>query len=395
MKKIANTAKQGRMDFTIFAVVILLCVFGLVMVLSSSYYYAYRQLKSHDGFYYVKKQAVYFIAGLAAMIVISRVPYTIYKNRTIYAAAFLLTLIGVFLVPIIGKEVNGAKRWLDFGFATVQPAELAKFAVVIAMSAYMANNREKIKVPKYGIIRLSALILAPLALGILFQRNLSMLVIVVAIYVVMLFIGEIPVKHMLVLGGMALAVMLLAVFAESYRLERVISFSNPWKDPSDTGYQLIQSLLAIGSGGIFGKGLNFSSQKLLFLTYGESDFIFAVIAEELGLVGCVILIGVYGFLIYRGVLVALKCRDRFGSMLAAGVTSVIAIQVIVHILVTIGWAPTTGQTLPFISAGGTSLVFFMAATGILLNVSRYTTNTAKRATNERTDDSRRIGSPGE
>ena len=141
MKKIANTAKKGRMDFTIFAVVILLCVFGLVMVLSSSYYYAYRQLESHDGFYYVKKQAVYFIVGIAAMIVISRVPYTIYKNRTIYAAAFLLTLIGVFLVPIIGKEVNGAKRWLDFGFATVQPAELAKFAVVIAMSAYMANKR--------------------------------------------------------------------------------------------------------------------------------------------------------------------------------------------------------------------------------------------------------------
>ena len=178
--------------------------------------------------------------------------------------------------------------------------------------------------------------------------------------------------HLVTLAGIAAPVMVIAVLSEEYRKARMTMFWDPWTSKADGAYQLRQSLIALGSGGIFGKGLNFSRQKLLFLPYGESDFIFAIIGEELGLIGCVLLMGAYAFLVYRGIRIAMRCKDRFGSLLAAGITSVIGMQAIVNIAVATSSAPTTGQTLPFISAGGTSLVIFLSAVGILLNVSRNT-----------------------
>lgn len=214
--------------------------------------------------------------------------------------------------------------------------------------------------------------LAPFAVVVMLQSNMSMLLIMIIVFVIMLFIGEVRPIHIAFLGAVALlAILPLALDEDSFRLARITTFLDPWQDPSGNGYQLIQSYFALGAGGLFGRGLNLSRQKLLFLTYGESDFIFAIIGEELGWVGCVLLLALYGLVIYRGFKIAFSVKDRFASLLAGGITSIIAIQAAVHVLVTTGRAPTTGQTLPFVSAGGTSLIFFMAAMGILLNISRY------------------------
>lgn len=362
--------KVGKWDFPLFAVVLCLCLFGLVMVLSSSYYYAYRS--QSNGFFYFNKQAKLFVGGLILMIGVSFLPYKFYKKKWAYIGILAIAMILVFLTPIIGDEVNGAKRWIKIAGMSIQPAELAKFAIVIGMSAYMASNKEKLRRASKGIVWLTVVFFVPFAIGILLQKNLSTLIIVAATFVAMLLIGEIPTKHIVILGSvLGVALICCAVF-QPYRLARITdSWFDPYKDPSGSGYQLIQSFYAISSGGLFGKGLNLSKQKLLFLTYGESDFIFAIIAEELGFFGCLLLIAGYLFLLYRGIWVAMRIKDRFGRFLASGISIIIALQAFIHMAVCVGLAPTTGQTLPFVSSGGTSLIIFMTASGILLNISRY------------------------
>ena len=332
MKQIkAASPKPGRMDFVLFTAVLVLCAFGLIMVLSASYYYSYQE--HGDGLYYFVKQIVFFVLGLAAMLILAYlVPYKTYKLPPVIASALLITLGAMIYAYFFGVEVNGARRWINLGFATVQPSELAKFVLVIFMSAYLTSYRGKIRTFKHGVL-LPTLMLAPFAVVVMLQSNMSMLLIMIIVFVIMLFIGEVRPIHIAFLGAVALlAILPLALDEDSFRLARITTFLDPWQDPSGNGYQLIQSYFALGAGGLFGRGLNLSRQKLLFLTYGESDFIFAIIG---------------------------------------GITSIIAIQAAVHVLVTTGRAPTTGQTLPFVSAGGTSLIFFMAAMGILLNISRY------------------------
>ena len=237
------------------------------------------------------------------------------------------------------------------------------------MSCYIAQFPQGVR--RFRGFMIACVIFVLMISPILAQSNLSTLMILGAIFIFMLFIGNVPIKYIAMIGGVALlAGTCMAVFTE-YRMERLMSFTNPWKDPSETGYQLIQSLIAIGSGGFFGTGLNFSRQKLLFLTFGDTDFIFAIIAEELGFFGCVLLLLAYGFVIYRGIRIAMRCRMRFGALLAGGLTATIGIQAMVHIMVALGIFPTTGQTLPFISSGGSSLIVFMGLAGILLNISRY------------------------
>lgn len=371
MKQIkAASPKPGRMDFVLFTAVLVLCAFGLIMVLSASYYYSYQE--HGDGLYYFVKQIVFFVLGLAAMLILAYlVPYKTYKLPPVIASALLITLGAMIYAYFFGVEVNGARRWINLGFATVQPSELAKFVLVIFMSAYLTSYRGKIRTFKHGVL-LPTLMLAPFAVVVMLQSNMSMLLIMIIVFVIMLFIGEVRPIHIAFLGAVALlAILPLALDEDSFRLARITTFLDPWQDPSGNGYQLIQSYFALGAGGLFGRGLNLSRQKLLFLTYGESDFIFAIIGEELGWVGCVLLLALYGLVIYRGFKIAFSVKDRFASLLAGGITSIIAIQAAVHVLVTTGRAPTTGQTLPFVSAGGTSLIFFMAAMGILLNISRY------------------------
>ena len=362
--------KQHRMDYAILLTVTLLCAFGLVMVFSASYYYAQNTASTnYDGYYYIRKQAVYLALGYPTMILLSFFDYK--RLEGFKVIGMLISLVLLVAVLIFGHELNGAKRWLDIAGQSIQPSEVAKFGMMLYMCAFMSKKHAVMKSFKYGMLPM-LLVIGVVCGLVMLQPNMSMAVIMGMLGYALLFVGGCDGKQMILLLIAAIGAFVLLAVIEPYRMARLTSFTDPWKDPLGTGYQLIQSFYAIGSGGLFGRGLNNSRQKLLFLTYGESDFIFAVVCEELGFFGALAILLAYGFIIYRGIRVALRCRDRFGSLLAAGITVVFAIQIFVNIGVVTGAFPTTGQALPFISAGGSSMVIFLAAMGVLLNISRST-----------------------
>lgn len=367
-RKAAKT--QHRMDYAILLTVTLLCAFGLVMVFSASYYYAQNTASTnYDGYYYIRKQAVYLALGYPTMILLSFFDYK--RLEGFKVIGMLISLVLLVAVLIFGHELNGAKRWLVIAGQSIQPSEVAKFGMMLYMCAFMSKKHAIMKSFKYGMLPM-LLVIGVVCGLVMLQPNMSMAVIMGMLGYALLFVGGCDGKQMILLLIAAIGAFVLLAVIEPYRMARLTSFTDPWKDPLGTGYQLIQSFYAIGSGGLFGRGLNNSRQKLLFLTYGESDFIFAVVCEELGFFGALAILLAYGFIIYRGIRVALRCRDRFGSLLAAGITVVFAIQIFVNIGVVTGAFPTTGQALPFISAGGSSMVIFLAAMGVLLNISRST-----------------------
>ena len=347
--------RQGPLDFALLITVVIICAFGLVMVFSASYYYA-QSRNMDNGFYYLKNQSMYFAIGFALMLALSFFDYHVIEK--LKTPMLILIIVLMLAVVIWGVERNGAKRWLDFTRLGVplsfQPSEMAKFVLVLYMASFMSKRPQLMASFSHGIVPM-LIIMGVFGVLLLAQKNMSMMVIMVMTGAVMLFFGGARMAHLVTLAGIATPVMVIAVLSEEYRKARMTMFWDPWTSKADGAYQL-----------------NFSRQKLLFLPYGESDFIFAIIGEELGLIGCVLLMGAYAFLVYRGIRIAMRCKDRFGSLLAAGITSVIGMQAIVNIAVATSSAPTTGQTLPFISAGGTSLVIFLSAVGILLNVSRNT-----------------------
>ena len=358
------------MDYAILLTVTLLCAFGLVMVFSASYYYAQNTASTnYDGYYYIRKQAVYLALGYPTMILLSFFDYK--RLEGFKVIGMLISLVLLVAVLIFGHELNGAKRWLVIAGQSIQPSEVAKFGMMLYMCAFMSKKHAVMKSFKYGMLPM-LLVIGVVCGLVMLQPNMSMAVIMGMLGYALLFVGGCDGKQMILLLIAAIGAFVLLAVIEPYRMARLTSFTDPWKDPLGTGYQLIQSFYAIGSGGLFGRGLNNSRQKLLFLTYGESDFIFAVVCEELGFFGALAILLAYGFIIYRGIRVALRCRDRFGSLLAAGITVVFAIQIFVNIGVVTGAFPTTGQALPFISAGGSSIVIFLAAMGVLLNISRST-----------------------
>lgn len=358
---------KGHMDFSILISILLLCAFGLVMVFSASYYYA--QSSMGDGYYYVKKQLQFMAVGIVVMLLISRIDYHVLDRLKWVILGVSIALL--LAVLVLGEERNGGRRWLGVGGISVQPAEIAKFAMMLYMAAFMSRRQHLMKNFVRGVTPMLLVMIVICGL-ILLQPNMSTAVSIGLLGMAMLFIGGAEYKHLALLAIAAVGLFFLLAVIEPYRLARLNIFADPWQDAQGSGHQLIQSLYALGSGGLFGQGLNYSRQKLLYLTYGESDFIFAIIGEELGWVSCVAVIAGYFFLVYRGIRVAMRCADRFGSLLAAGVTTTLAIQVAVHIGVVTSSIPPTGQTLPFVSAGGSSLLVFLAAMGVLLSVSRNT-----------------------
>lgn len=366
--------KMHRMDYGILLTVTLLCAFGLVMVFSASYYYAQNYAgANYDGYFYLKKQAVYMLIGYPIMLLLSFFDYRRLEKYKVIG--FLVSVVLLVAVLIFGEELNGGKRWLNIAGQSIQPSEIAKFGMMLYMCAFMSKKHAIMRDFKRGMLPM-LLVIGVICGLIMLQPNMSMAVIVGMMGYALLFAGGADIKQMLLLGVVLVALFVLFAVIEPYRFARLTSFRDPWNDGDGglgSGYQLIQSLYALGSGGLFGLGLNNSRQKLLYMTYGESDFIFAILGEELGFVGAVAVMCAYGFIIFRGLRTALRCRDRFGSLLATGITVVFALQVFVNIGVVTGSMPTTGQALPFISAGGSSLLIFLAAMGVLLNISRYTT----------------------
>ena len=361
---------RGKMDFSILLVISVLCAFGLVMVFSASYYYAQHYSgANNDSFYYLKRQILYLAIGYPVMLLVSLIDYRIIERlRSLFMAISIVLLIAVLLW---GRDLNGGKRWLVIAGISIQPSELAKFGLMIFMCSYISRHRHEMSSFRYGMIPM-LIAIGVIAGLVMLQPNMSMAVIIGFIGIVLLYLGGCDIKQLLILGAVAVVAFFILAFAADYRVSRLTSFLNPENDPQGTGYQLLQSYYAIGSGGLFGKGLNNSYQKLLYMTYGESDFIFAILCEEFGFIGGFIVILMYAWIVFRGMVVSMRCRNRFGSLLAAGISIVFGFQVFVNIGVVTGLLPTTGQALPFISAGGTSLLVFLAAMGLLLSISRDT-----------------------
>lgn len=353
-------------DFPILLTTVILVAFGIVMVFSASFYYSADRWG--DGLYFFKRQCLWAVIGFAGLFAASRIDYTKLQK---YSRIFLIvSIVLLILVLLIGEARNYAKRWLGIGNFTIQPAEIAKFAMIFFIADTIARDKGRIR--KFFKGMLPVLLVAGLVFGlILMQPNLSTAGSIVILTLVMLFVGGANLGHLSLLVGAGAAAAVALTFSADYRLNRLTAFMDPWADPMESGWQLIQSLYSLGSGGFFGLGLARSRQKYLYLPYPETDFIFAIIGEELGFIGATFLILLYLVLIWRGIRVALSVPDLFGSLLAAGIISMIAIQVVINIAVVTASMPPTGLPLPFISYGGSSLAIFLTSIGVLLNISRH------------------------
>lgn len=353
-------------DYFLMVIVFALVLFGIVMIYSASNYSAGKDYG--DAFLFVKKQIPGFIAGSVLLIFFWLFPYEkLAKYRYIFLGLSVVLLVLVF-VPGIGIENYGSKRWVGAFGLTLQPSELAKFSFILFSAFYMAKYKEKMSA-FLGILPVIAAG-AVFCVLIILEPNMSITVCVGLLMLGMLFIGGCRKKHFALIIIPALLLIPILIFIEPYRLDRLSAFIDPWSSPKNEGYQLIQSLYALGGGGWFGVGLFNSRQKFDFLPFSESDFIFSIVGEELGLFGCLLLILAFLFLIYRGIKIAVKAKTLFGCYLASGIVMIIAIQVLINIAVVTGSIPPTGLPLPFISYGGSSLMVFMGASGILLSVSK-------------------------
>ncbi len=358
--------KKWRIDFLLLFSVILLVAFGVLMVYSASFYSA--QLTYGDSMFFMKKQLVGAIIGLASMIILYFIDYRFLKKLKWISLIVSLVLLLLVFVPSIGVKVYGARRWINLGFFTLQPSEIAKFGFIIFASSSLAKMQRQVKSFK-GI--LPTLIAGGIICClIILEPNMSITICVGVTMITMLFVGGARFKHFCFLAIPIALLVPLLIILEPYRLRRLVAFLDPFASASSEGFQLVQSLYAVGSGGLFGVGLFNSRQKYLFLPFAESDFIFSIIAEEFGFVGSCVLILVFGIVIARGIIIAMKAPTRFGSYLASGITTIIAVQLVVNIAVVTGSIPPTGLPLPFISAGSTSLVMFMSAIGVLLNIDK-------------------------
>lgn len=380
-KKSSKLTPRG--DISILVVTAVLAAFGVLAVYSASRYVA--QTQYGDEWYFVKKQLIGFIGGVVAMWLCGRFDYRKLKGKKARWVALILPIIllALVFVPGLGKTNYGATRWIGVGSFTLQPSELAKYGFVIFVSAYMSENMGKMRTFKGVLpVLLSGGVICVL---IIIEPNMSVTMCVGLLMLAMLFLGGMKVKHFLVIFIPALLAVPLLIIAEPYRLSRLSAFLNPWEEPRGEGYQLIQSLYALGNGGWFGTGLFNSRQKYRFLPFAESDFILSIIGEELGFVGIFVLFAVSGFLIYKGIKTAAGADDFFSFLLAAGITLVYGIQTVINALVVSGSIPPTGLPLPLISSGNTSLIITMASMGILYSVSarnRERKKSAGRGTKE-------------
>ncbi len=355
-------------DKTVLVVTVLLMLFGLVTLFSATYYSA-QDLG--DPFGAVRKQLFGAAVGAAAMALTARLPYRFFARKYVALAgvgvSFVLLLL--VLIPGIGVSINGSRRWLRVLGQSFQPGEFAKYASVVFLSLALASRGKRVEKFWKGIL---PVLIVPclMFLVILEQPNLSTAGTIIIVSVLLVMIAGAKWKHLAVLGAGGLAVGAYYAWSEPYRRERLMSFMDPFAKMSDEGYQLSQSLIAIGSGGLFGMGLGQGRQKYAYLPYPESDFIFAVVGEDFGLIGCLAVVSLFVCFAVAGMRVAVTCPDNFGCLLAAGITGLISVQAFINMGVVTGLLPTTGLPLPFFSEGGTSLSLTMAFVGVLLNISR-------------------------
>lgn len=359
--------KKGPPDFVLFITTLALIGVGLIMVFSSSAVTANVQF--YDPYYFFKRQLIWALIGLVAMIVIMRINYLRLKDLAIPIAIISLLCLILVLTPL-GIGAKGSTRWLGVGILSFTPSELVKLGMVMFVAKTMEINIGKITSFKNGVLPY-LLVMALVCTLIMLQPDLGTAFVVAGTVFFMLMVAGAKMSHLgaLAIGG--IGAVALAIALEPYRAERFLAFLDPWKYPSDQGFQTIQSLYALGSGGLFGMGLGRSRQKFFYLPEQHTDFIFAILGEELGFMGALLVLGLFLLFAWRGFRIAINAPDTFGSLMAAGITIMIVFQAFINIAVVSGALPVTGITLPFISYGGTSLLITMAAVGLLLNISRY------------------------
>jgi len=368
--------KKGRTDWFMFLIAAGLAVFGAIMVYSASAMISLKETQEQSQFAYFYKQLGFTIAGLAAMFVASRVDYHVFQNRYVVFGALIVTVI--LLAAVFGfPAINGARRWIRFGGFSVQPSELTKVVLPIFLAWFLTRNEDNV-----GELRSTVLpcvgVLALLGGLVFVEPDLGTTIVLCAIFSAVYFAGGAKILHIATVAGAMAVVGLGALIFAPWRVQRIMAFLDPYKYADDAAYQVVQSLYAIGSGGIFGEGFAKGQQKLFYLPYPYSDFIFSVVGEELGLVGTLAVVLAFGLLLWRGARAAVRASDRFGTLLGIGIITGIIVQALFNISVVTSILPAKGIPLPFISYGGSSVMVTLFTVGILLNISQQRGAAEKR-----------------
>lgn len=359
--------KNKKFDYLLFMAVIIISIFGIVMIYSASSIWA--DYKFNDSFKFVKAQGTFFIIGIFLMLFLSNFNHKIYQkkaNLILFGCFLLLVLV---LIPGIGSIRNGSRSWFGIGGFGIQPSEFAKIGLIIYVSKYLARNNKDMRYIKKGVLPL-LIVIAGFFLLIMLEPDFGTAMVIVLTLVVMIFISGVKISFFVKIGIIGLVGIIALIIVAPYRMLRIVAFLNPWSDPLGSGYQIIQSLYAIGPGGLLGQGFLQSRQKQFYLPEPQTDFIFSIISEEFGFLGILIITSFFAFIFYRIIKISLKSEDLFSKYLSFGLGVGIIIQALLNIAVVIGLLPVTGVTLPFFSYGGSSLLVSLASVGIILNVSK-------------------------
>ena len=360
--------RKLRPDTWLFGGAVVLLSVGVVMVYSASAIVAAGRF--HDPYFFLKKQIFWALLGALCLWLALRLDYRRLEGLVVPLLLVAGVLLVLVLVPPLGQAINGTRRWIRLGPVSFQPAELAKLALVVYLAAFLARRRDALGDFRRGLLPPLA-VAGVLAALVLAQPDLGSSLTLVALTFALLFLAGGRVRHLALVLAPALPLLAVAVWAAPYRIRRVTPFLDPWSDPRGSGFQIIQSWLAFGNGGLLGQGIGGSQQKLFYLPEAHTDFIFAIVGEELGLVGALAIVGLFVVLAWRGLRIGLRAPDPFGAYLALGITVLIATQAVVNLGVVTGLLPTKGLPLPFISFGGSALLVTMLATGVLLNISQH------------------------
>ena len=347
--------------------VVLLSLFGLIMIYSASNIWS--EYKFNDPYKYLKSQGLFLIISYIALFIISKVPYVEYKKKANMIFLVCVVLLVLVLIPGVGSVRNGSRSWFGIGGFGIQPSEFTKLGLIIFTSKYLSNNSKEIRDIKKGVLPILGILLLIFGL-IMLEPDFGTGVVIVMTIVVLLFTSGVKMNFFIKIGVLGLIGVVALIIIAPYRMQRIVSFINPWNDPLGSGFQIIQSLYAIGPGGLLGLGFGNSVQKHFYLPEPQTDFIFSIISEEFGFMGVLLVSILFITIIYSGFKIAMKCEDLFGKYLAFGITFGLAFQTMLNLMVVVGLIPVTGVTLPFLSYGGSSLLITMCGMGILLNISK-------------------------
>ena len=359
--------KKKHIDYFLLASVIIISIFGIIMIYSASSIWA--EFKYQDAFKYVKQQGLFFIVGIFVMLFASKINLDFLKKKANLILGVCFLLLVLVLIPGIGSIRNGSRSWFGIGGLGIQPSEFAKLGLIIFTAKYLANNQKNMNDVKKGAIPIF-LVIGVFFLLIMLEPDFGTAMVMALTLIALIFISGLPFSFFIKLGILGLGGIVALIIAAPYRMARIVSFLNPWSDPLGSGYQIIQSLYAIGPGGLLGQGFLNSRQKHFYLPEPQTDFIFSIISEEFGFLGVLIVCGFFFFIFYRMLRIALRSSDLFCKYLAFGLAFGILIQAVLNLAVVVGLIPVTGVTLPFFSYGGSSLLMSMISVGLVLNISR-------------------------